>query len=100
MVLSCHMIDAHQVERDGLVSRVVPSDQLVDEALKIANKIASAPRIAVKMGKEAVNVGYEQSLQEGLKFESLLFWSSFATKDQKEGMMAYMEKRMPNFTHQ
>ncbi|EGZ20232.1 hypothetical protein PHYSODRAFT_285389 [Phytophthora sojae] len=97
MILTGNMIDAQQAERDGLVARVVPADQLLDEALKTANKIASFSQPVVKMAKEAVNAAYEQSLQEGLKYESRLFWSSFATKDQKEGMAAFVEKRKADF---
>ncbi|GLD92140.1 hypothetical protein PINS_up000673 [Pythium insidiosum] len=100
MILTGNMIDAHQAERDGLVARVVPADKLLEEALKTADKIASFSQPVVKMAKEAVNAAFEQSLQEGLKYESRLFWSSFATKDQKEGMAAFVEKRKPNFTHE
>ncbi|KAF1780337.1 ClpP/crotonase-like domain [Phytophthora cactorum] len=73
MILTGNMIDAQQAERDGLVARVVPADQLLDEALKTANKIASFSQPVVKMAKEAVNASYEQSLQEGIRFESRLF---------------------------
>lgn len=100
MILTGNMIDAHQAERDGLVARVVPADQLLEEAIKTAEKIASFSQPIVKMCKEAVNAAHEQSLQEGLKFESRLFWSSFATKDQKEGMAAFVAKRKPNFTNE
>ncbi|CAH0476870.1 unnamed protein product [Peronospora belbahrii] len=100
MILTGNMIDAQQAERDGLVARVVPADQLLDEALKTANKIAEFSQPVVKMAKEAVNAAYEQSLQEGLKYESRLFWSSFATKDQKEGMAAFVEKRKADFKNE
>lgn len=100
MILTGNMIDAHQAERDGLVARVVPADQLLEEAIKTAEKIASFSQPIVKMCKEAVNAAHEQSLQEGLKFESRLFWSSFATKDQKEGMAAFVAKRKANFTNE
>ncbi|GAB9465760.1 hypothetical protein Gpo141_00003157 [Globisporangium polare] len=100
MILTGNMIDAHQAERDGLVARVVPADKLLEEALKTADKIASFSQPVVKMAKEAVNASFEQSLQEGIKFESRLFWSSFATKDQKEGMAAFVQKRKANFTNQ
>lgn len=100
MILTGRMIDAQQAERDGLVARVVPADQLLDEAVKTAEKIASFSQPIVKMAKEAVNAAHEQSLQEGLKYESRLFWSSFATKDKMEGMAAFVEKRPANFTNQ
>lgn len=100
MILTGNMIDAHQAERDGLVARVVPAENLLEEALKTADKIASFSQPVVKMAKEAVNASFEQSLQEGVKFESRLFWSSFATKDQKEGMAAFVQKRKANFTNQ
>ena len=98
MCLTGNMIDAQQAERDGLVSRVVASDVLMEECLKTAQKIASFSKPSVRMVKEAVNASYEQSLKESLKFESRLFYSSFATKDQKEGMAAFVEKRKPTFT--
>jgi enoyl-CoA hydratase/carnithine racemase len=100
MILSGNMIDAQQAERDGLVARVVPADKLLEETLKVADKIAGFSQPVVKMCKEAVNAAYEQTLQEGLKYESRLFWSSFATKDQKEGMAAFVEKRKANFTNE
>uniref|UniRef100_M4BV93 Enoyl-CoA hydratase n=1 Tax=Hyaloperonospora arabidopsidis (strain Emoy2) TaxID=559515 RepID=M4BV93_HYAAE len=100
MILTGKMIDAHQAERDGLVARVVPAEELLDEALKLAKQIAGFSQPVVKMAKEAVNAAYEQSLQEGVKYESRLFWSSFATKDQKEGMAAFVEKRKAEFKHE
>ncbi|TDH71253.1 hypothetical protein CCR75_002781 [Bremia lactucae] len=100
MVLTGNMIDAQEAQKSGLVARVVPSDQLLDEALKTANKIASFSQPVVKMAKEAVNAAHEQTLQEGLKFESRLFWSSFATKDQKEGMAAFVDKRKAEFKNE
>ncbi|KAL0586275.1 hypothetical protein ABG067_004124 [Albugo candida] len=99
MVLTGNTISAQQAERDGLVAKVVPSDQLLVETLKIASTIASYSHPIIKMAKEAINVAYEQSLQEGLKFEQRLFWSSFGTKDQKEGMAAFVEKRKASFSH-
>uniref|UniRef100_A0AAV1TP91 Probable enoyl-CoA hydratase, mitochondrial n=1 Tax=Peronospora matthiolae TaxID=2874970 RepID=A0AAV1TP91_9STRA len=100
MILTGKMIDAQQAERDGLVARVVPAEELLDEALKLAKQIAGFSQPVVKMAKEAVNAAYEQSLQEGVKYESRLFWSSFATKDQKEGMAAFVEKRKAEFKHE
>jgi enoyl-CoA hydratase/carnithine racemase len=131
MVLTGNMIDAHQAERDGLVSRVVPnaevsvnpvriafislffiitlrfrriilrylisfhyiSEQLMNEALKLGNKIASFSRISVAMAKETTNAAYELNLQEGLRLERRFFHSMFALEDQKEGMAAFLAKR-------
>ncbi|KAF0690169.1 Aste57867_18419 [Aphanomyces stellatus] len=98
LVLTGDMIDAHQAERDGLVAKVVPADKLLEEALAVANKIAAYSKPITRMAKEAVNASYETSLQEGLKYEGRLFYSSFATHDQKEGMAAFVEKRAANFT--
>jgi enoyl-CoA hydratase len=97
MVLTGRMMDAAEAERAGLVSRVVPSDQLIDEALKAAAKIASFSLPSVMMAKEAVNRSYETTLSEGLRFERRLFHSMFALDDQKEGMSAFAEKRPPHF---
>ncbi|KAG9402667.1 putative enoyl-CoA hydratase, mitochondrial [Aphanomyces cochlioides] len=99
LVLTGDMIDAHQAERDGLVAKVVPADKLLEETLAIANKIASYSQPITRMAKEAVNASFEMSLQESLKYEGRLFYSSFATHDQKEGMAAFVEKRAPNFTN-
>ncbi len=97
MVLSGRMMDAAEAERSGLVSRIVPNDQLVDEALKLAAKIASLSRPSVLAGKEAVNRAFETTLAEGVRFERRLFHAMFATADQKEGMAAFVEKRKPQF---
>lgn len=83
----------------GLVARVVPADDLVDEAVSVAEKIASKGQMAVQMTKEAVNASQELSLQEGLRLERRLFHSLFSTHDQKEGMAAFLEKREPDFKH-
>ncbi len=99
MVLTGNHIDAQQAERDGLVSKVFPADVLVDEAVKMAQVIASKGRVSVMMAKEAVNAADELTLAEGLRFERRLFHSLFATQDQKEGMSAFLEKRKPDFTH-
>lgn len=99
MVLSGNMIDAHQAERDGLVCRVVPNDALLDEALKLGNKIATFSRPAVAMAKETVNSAYELNLAEGVRFERRIFHSMFSLDDQKEGMAAFIEKRPANWTH-
>ena len=93
MCLTGRMMDAAEAERSGLVSRVVPVAELLDEALKAADKIAGLSLPAVMMNKEAVNRAYETTLSEGLRFERRLFHSMFALDDQKEGMAAFVEKR-------
>jgi enoyl-CoA hydratase len=97
MVLTGRMMDAAEAERSGLVSRVVPADKLLEEALKVAETIARLSRPAVLMAKEAVNRAYETTLAEGVRFERRLFHSLFATEDQKEGMAAFVEKRKAQF---
>jgi enoyl-CoA hydratase len=97
MCLTGRMMDAAEAERSGLVSRVVPAAELIDEALKVAGKIATLSRPAVLMAKEAVNRAYETTLAEGIRFERRLFHSTFATEDQKEGMAAFIEKRKPAY---
>ncbi|MGP2491577.1 enoyl-CoA hydratase [Mesorhizobium sp. PUT5] len=97
MVLTGRMMDAAEAERAGLVSRVVPAADLLGEALKAAEKIASFSLPAVMMAKEAVDRAYETTLAEGLRFERRLFHSMFALDDQKEGMAAFVEKRKPDF---
>ncbi|HEY3918105.1 MAG TPA: enoyl-CoA hydratase [Stellaceae bacterium] len=99
MILSGRMIDAAEAERSGLVSRVVPNDKLLEEALKLGDKIAAQSRPAVLAAKEAVNRAFETSLAEGVRFERRLFHALFATEDQKEGMAAFVEKRKPQFKH-
>jgi enoyl-CoA hydratase len=99
LVLTGRMMDAAEAERAGLVSRIVPAERLMDEALDAAAKIATFPRAAVLMAKEAVNRSFEATLSEGLRFERRLFHSLFATADQKEGMAAFIEKRKPEFSN-
>ena len=99
MCLTGRMMDAAEAERCGLVSRVVPADELIEEALKAAAKIADFSLPSVMTTKEAVNRAYETTLAEGLRFERRLFHSLFALDDQKEGMAAFAEKRKPNFTN-
>ena len=99
MCLTGRMMDAAEAERCGLVSRVVPAGELVEEALKAAAKIADFSLPSVMMTKEAVNRAFETTLAEGLRFERRLFHSLFALDDQKEGMAAFAEKRKPNFTN-
>jgi enoyl-CoA hydratase len=97
MCLTGRMMDAAEAERSGLVSRVVPAADVVEEAIKAAEKIAGFSLPAVMMTKEAVNRSYETTLAEGLRFERRVFHSMFALEDQKEGMAAFAEKRAPNF---
>lgn len=97
MCLTGRMMDASEAERSGLVSRVVPASDLLDEALKAATKIAAFSLPAVMMTKEAVNRSYETTLAEGLRFERRVFHSMFALDDQKEGMAAFVEKRPAAF---
>ena len=95
--LTGRMIDAAEAERAGLVSRVVPADRLLAEALAVAGQIASFSLPVVMKVKEAVNRAYESSLAEGLLFERREFHATFALDDQKEGMRAFVEKRKPSF---
>ncbi|PWB84462.1 MAG: enoyl-CoA hydratase [Methylocystaceae bacterium] len=99
LVLTGRLMGAEEAERCGLVSRVVATDELVAEALKTAATIASLSLPAVLMAKEAVERAYETTLSEGVRFERRLFYSLFATRDQKEGMTAFIEKRPPDFEH-
>jgi len=97
MCLTARMMDAAEAERAGLVSRVVATDKLLEEALTAATVIAAMSLPSVMMIKDAVNRAYESSLTDGVKYERNLFHSTFATEDQKEGMKAFVEKRLPNF---
>jgi enoyl-CoA hydratase len=97
LILTGRMMDATEAERCGLVSRVVPATQLMEEALKTAEAIASYSLPAVLAAKEAVNRSFETPLAEGIRFERRIFHTLFATHDQKEGMAAFVEKRPPKF---
>ncbi len=97
MCLTGRMMDAAEAERSGLVSRVVPAGELVEEAIRAASKIAEFSLPAVMMTKEAVNRSYETFLGEGLRFERRVFHAMFSLDDQKEGMAAFSEKRSANF---
>ncbi len=99
MCLTGRRMKADEAERSGLVSRIVPVAELVGEAVKVAEKIASMSLPIVMMTKELVNRAYETTLAEGVKFERRLFHAMFATDDQKEGMAAFVEKRKPSFIH-
>ena len=99
MILTGRMMDAEEAERAGLVSRVVAAEDVVDEAVKVAERIADMSMPAVAMAKEAVNRAFELGLAEGVRFERRLFQSTFATDDRKEGMSAFTEKRQASFTN-
>ncbi|MEP9369639.1 enoyl-CoA hydratase [Xanthobacter sp. VNH20] len=99
MCLTGRMMGAEEAERAGLVSRIVPAAELVDEALKVAATIAAMSLPVAMMTKESVNRSYETTLSEGIRFERRVFHAQFALADQKEGMAAFSEKRPPNFTN-
>ena len=97
MCLTGRMMDAEEAERSGLVSRIFPADELVDNAVAIAQEIASKSQVAATMVTEVVDRAYESSLSEGVLFERRAFHALFATEDQKEGMAAFLEKRKANW---
>ena len=97
LILTGRMMDAAEAERCGLVARVVPAAQLMDETMKVAETIASMSLPSVLAAKEAINRAFETSLAEGVRFERRIFHSLFATEDQKEGMAAFVEKRPAKF---
>ena len=97
LILTGRMMDVQEAERSGLVARIVPLQSLVEEALKIAETIASMSLPSVLGAKEAVNTAFETSLAEGVRFERRVFHSLFATADQKEGMAAFIAKRPAKF---
>jgi enoyl-CoA hydratase len=97
LMLTGRQMDVAEAERAGLVSRVVPADKLLEEAMSAAKRIASQSPLAVMMNKELVNAAYETTLATGLTMERRLFHSLFAFEDQKEGMTAFAEKRKPQF---
>ncbi|KAG6334047.1 hypothetical protein ID866_5035 [Astraeus odoratus] len=100
MVLTGRIVDAEEAERWGLVNRVVREEGgVVEAAVQMATEIANKGQVAVAAGKEAVNAAFDLSLAEGLRLERRLFHSLFATRDQKEGMAAFAEKRKPEWTH-
>ncbi|EGI61493.1 PREDICTED: probable enoyl-CoA hydratase, mitochondrial [Acromyrmex echinatior] len=100
MILTGNMISAEEAEKSGLVSKVLPADKVVEEAVKLGEKIASHSQLIVAIAKEAVNAAYETTLQQGLLFEQRLFYSTFSLADRKEGMAAFLEKRSPRYTNQ
>ncbi|MDF2367372.1 enoyl-CoA hydratase [Sneathiella sp.] len=97
MCLTGRMMSAEEAESSGLVSRIVPLNDLMDEAIKVAGEIADLSQPIVMMCKESVNKAYETTLREGIMFERRVFHSTFSTEDQKEGMSAFAEKRTPDF---
>ena len=98
MVLTARMMDAAEAERAGLVSRVVPADRLIDEALAAAEAINALSPASVLLAKACVNKAFEGGLTDGVDYERRVFHSLFATEDQKEGMAAFLEKRSPAWT--
>lgn len=97
LILTGRMMSAQEAYDAGLVSRIVPPEQYYEEALKICRELAEMPPVALRMAKEAVAKTAELPLREGLAYERHLFYSLFATEDQKEGMRAFVEKRKPVF---
>ena len=99
LILTGRMMSAEEAERAGLVSRIVPSESLVEEAIAVADAICEFSLPSVMMAKEAVNRAYESSLSDGVQFERRLFHSLFATEDQKIGMQAFIDKQKASFKH-
>jgi enoyl-CoA hydratase len=97
LILTGRMMDAAEAEKAGLVARVVPAANLMDEAMKVADTIANMSLPSVLAAKEAVNRAFESGLSEGVVFERRIFHALFATEDQKEGMKAFVEKRAPKW---
>lgn len=97
MILTGRMMDAEEAEKMGLVARIFPADEINTESQKIAEKIAEMSQPIVKIAKQCVNQAMETGLRDGLLYERMNFYSCFATKDQKEGMEAFSEKRSSNF---
>jgi enoyl-CoA hydratase len=100
LILTGRMMDAAEAERSGLVARVVPAASLMEEAIKVAETIAAMSQPSLIAAKEAVNRSFETSLAEGVRFERRVFHALFATKDHKEGMAAFIEKRPPRFMNE
>jgi enoyl-CoA hydratase len=99
LCLTGRMMKADEAERAGLVARVVPDDELIDQAIETAKTIASMSQVATMITKESVNRAYETTLSEGIRFERRMFHATFATEDQKEGMAAFAEKRKAEWKH-
>ena len=99
LALTGRMMDVHEAEKAGLISRIVPLDKLMEETLGAALMICDYSQLAVMAAKESVNRAFESGLADGVMFERRLFHALFATQDQKEGMDAFVNKRKANFTH-
>jgi len=100
MALTGAQVPAQEAEKMGLVSKVFPVDKLLEETIKLGEKIAGNSQLITKLCKESVNIAFETTLAEGLHFEKRMFHGTFATQDRKEGMTAFVEKRAPNFTNE
>lgn len=96
-ILTGGMMDANEAERSGLVAKVVPAETLMQETFEIAKTISNRAPVAVKLAKEAVNIAFEAGLRDGMEYERRNFYLTFSSKDQKEGMKAFMEKREPKY---
>ena len=99
LCLTGRVMDAQEAERSGLVSRVVPADDLLETALAVAAEIAGYSQMATMINKDAVNQAFETPLRAGIEYERRLLWSSFASEDRNEGMTAFLEKRQPRWQH-
>lgn len=97
LIFTCDVINGFEAERIGLVNKVLPAEELMDEAIKMAKIIASKGQIALRYAKTAINKGLDTDIDTGLIIEKDLFGLCFASEDQKEGMTAFLEKRPPNF---
>ncbi|KPJ02609.1 putative enoyl-CoA hydratase, mitochondrial [Papilio xuthus] len=100
IVLTGNFIDAQEAEKMGLVSKVFPVEKLLEETIKLAERIGTHSPLIVKMAKQSVNQAYETTLKSGLLFEKSIFYGTFATADRKEGMTAFVDKRSPNFKNE
>jgi enoyl-CoA hydratase len=96
-ILTGDMMSAYEAEKTGLVARVVPAETLLQETFEIAKTISNRAPVAVKLAKEAVNIAFEASLKDGMEYERRNFYLTFSSKDQKEGMKAFLEKREPKY---
>jgi enoyl-CoA hydratase len=99
LCLTGRMMDAQEAERSGLVSRVVPAEDLLDTAMAVAGEIAGYSQMATMINKDAVNQAFETPLRAGVEYERRLLWSSFSSEDRNEGMTAFLEKRQPQWKH-
>lgn len=100
IVLTGNFIDAQEAEKIGIASKVVPADKLLEETIKLAEKISSHSPLTVRLAKDSVNAAYETTLSQGLRYEKKIFYGTFSTNDRREGMSAFIEKRAPNFKNE